>query len=113
MENLINDILKNGGERRNLEIKVFGGGKILAQMTDIGKRNIEFIEQYIETEGLSLLAKDVGNIYPRKVIYHPLSGKVRVRKLRSIQNNTIIERETQYLEQIETQPVTGDIELFK
>ena len=113
MENLINDILKNGGERNNLEIKVFGGGKILAQMTDIGKRNIEFIEQYIETEGLSLAAKDVGNIYPRKVVYHPLSGKVRVRKLRSIQNNTIIERETQYLEQIETQPVTGDIEIFK
>jgi chemotaxis protein CheD len=47
------------------------------------------------------------------VIYHPLSGKVKVKKLRSIQNNTIIERETQYLEEIENKPVTGDIELFK
>jgi chemotaxis protein CheD len=113
MENLINDILKNGGERRNLEVKVFGGGKILAQMTDIGKRNIDFIENYIETENLLLAAKDIGNIFPRKVVYHPLSGKVRVKKLRSIRNETIVKRETQYLKQIENEPVAGDIELFK
>lgn len=113
MENLINDILKNGGERKNLEVKIFGGGKILAKMTDIGKRNIEFIKTYIKTEGLYLCAEDVGSIYPRKVVYHPLSGKVKVKKLRSIQNNTIVDRETQYLEEIENKPVTGHIELFK
>jgi chemotaxis protein CheD len=112
MENLINDILKNGGERRNLEIKIFGGGRILAQMTDIGKRNITFIENYIATENISLLAKDVGSSYPRKVIYHPVSGKVKVKKLRALQNNTIIERETRYLQNIQQRPFEGDIELF-
>lgn len=30
MEHMINDILKHGGERGNLEVKVFGGGKSLA-----------------------------------------------------------------------------------
>ena len=113
MENLINDILKNGGDRKNLEVKIFGGGKILAQMTDIGKRNIEFIIDYIDLEGLQLVAKDIGNIYPRKVIYNPISGKVKVKKLRSLQNDTIVERESQYLDEIHTKPDSGDIELFK
>jgi chemotaxis protein CheD len=112
MENLINDILKNGGERRNLEIKIFGGGKILAQMTDIGKRNITFIENYIVAENLNLLARDVGTSYPRKVIYHPASGRVKVKKLRALQNNTIIERETRYLRDIQQRPFEGDVELF-
>ena len=112
MENLINDILKHGGERKNLEVKIFGGGKILAQMTDIGRNNIEFIKQYIQTEGLNLLAEDIGGVHPRKIIYFPLTGKVRVKKLRSLQNQTIIERETQYLQDIQSSPISGDIELF-
>lgn len=113
MENLINDIIKNGGDRKNLEVKIFGGGKILAQMTDIGQRNITFIEDYITTEQLYLVAKDVGSIYPRKVVYHPLSGKVKVKKLRSLQNETIIERESRYLQDIQGKPLSGDVELFE
>jgi len=112
MENLINDILKNGGDRHNLEIKIFGGGKILAHMTDIGKRNISFIEDYVRTEQLNLAAIDVGSNYPRKVVYHPISGKVKVKKLKALKNKTIFERESRYLLDINQRPVDGDIELF-
>jgi len=112
MENLINDILVNGGARKNLEVKIFGGGRILAQMTDIGKNNIDFIDQYIQTESLNILAKDVGGIHPRKVIYSPMTGKVHVKKLRALHNQTLIERETQYLNEIQDAPVSGGIELF-
>ena len=112
MEHMINDILKNGGSRENLEVKVFGGGKILAQMTDIGMRNINFVKDYIKTEGLQLLTEDLGDIYPRKVIYFPESGKVKVKKLRSLHNNTIIERESAYMHELEEKPVEGDVELF-
>lgn len=113
MENLLSDIFKNGGDRNNLEVKIFGGGKIIAKMTDVGQRNIEFIEEYIKTEGMKLIAKDLGDVYPRKVIYHPLSGKVRVKKLNSIDDKTIITRETQYLNDLDANPIAGDIELFK
>ena len=113
MENLINDILKNGGSRKNLEIKIFGGSKILAKMMDIGQKNIEFIENYIEAERLNLMAKDVGSIYPRKLIYNPITGNAKVKKLRAIQNDTIRERETRYLDDIQENPISGNIELFK
>jgi chemotaxis protein CheD len=112
MEHLINEILKYGGLRKNLEVKIFGGGKILAQMTDVGEKNMQFVRAFIHTEGLNLLSEDLGDIYPRKVHYYPKSGKVRVRKLRSLHNDTIGARERAYMRQIEAEQSQSDIELF-
>ena len=114
MEKMINDILKNGGTRENLEVKIFGGGRVLKNMKtlDIGNGNIDFVREYIQTEQLHLVGEDVGDIFPRKVIYFPLTGKVKVKKLRQIHNNTIIERENSYMSSIEVKPVESDVELF-
>jgi chemotaxis protein CheD len=112
MEHMINEILKNGGIRQNLEVKLFGGGRILANMTNIGLRNIEFARNYVETEGLRVISEDVGDAFPRMVVFFPATGKVRVKRLRSLHNNTIAEQETKYLHMIEEKPVSGDIELF-
>jgi chemotaxis protein CheD len=112
MEHLINDILKNGGKRQNLEAKIFGGGRIIANMTDVGRRNIAFARDYLQTEGLKVTSEDVGETFPRMVVYFPATGKVRVKRLRSLHNNTIVELETRYLSTIEEKPVSGDIELF-
>lgn len=112
MEHLINDILRNGGSRADLEVKIFGGGRILAKMTDVGRRNIEFVHDYLATEGLALVAEDVGDIYPRMVVYFPASGRARVKRLRSLHNNVIAEQELSYVDSIAAKPVGGDIELF-
>lgn len=112
MERLINDILKYGGKRQFLEVKIFGGGKILANMTDIGTKNINFVRSYINTEGLRLVASDVGDIHPRKVYYVPATGKVLMKKLRALHNNTIVERETAYMEELVHKPIEGDVTLF-
>lgn len=112
MEHMINDILKHGGHRRNLELKIFGGGQIIHSMSDIGKRNITFVHDYIETEGLTLLGEDVGDIYPRKVVYFPATGRVRVKKLKDLHNETVVRRERAYQDELVKEPVEGDIELF-
>jgi chemotaxis protein CheD len=112
MEALINDILKCGGRREHLEIKIVGGGRILENMTNIGRLNIEFVRAYIHTEGLKLIGEDVGDIYPRKVLYLPAEGKVRVKKLRTLHNDTVVERESSYQKALATEPVGGEIELF-
>lgn len=112
MEHMINDILKNGGKREHLEVKICGGGKILQQMTDIGMKNIAFVRTYITMEGLDLIGEDVGDVYPRKVQYMPKTGRLRVKKLRSLHNDTIIKRESDYMHEIEETPVAGDVELF-
>jgi len=114
MEYLINEVLKNGGEKRNLEVKVFGGGKVLESMNkiDIGRKNIDFVHQFIENESLQLIAEDVGGLYPRKVLYFPDTGSVKVRKLKTIRNDVVFERERSYARVINTKPAQGDIELF-
>lgn len=112
MESLINEILKNGGKRKNLEIKVTGGGRILQNMTNIGASNIKFVEEYIENECLNCIGKDLGDVYPRKVMYIPETGQMKVKRLRTLHNNTVIERETSYMNDITKGPVGGDIELF-
>lgn len=113
MEYLINEILKLGGTRRNLEIKVFGGGNVLPNMTDVGARNIDFVKKYIYQENFEIKAQDVGDIYPRKVLYFPDTGAVKIRKLRETKNNTLLQRETRYSSTLNNKPDTsGDIELF-
>ncbi|MGH8536191.1 MAG: chemoreceptor glutamine deamidase CheD [Gammaproteobacteria bacterium] len=112
MEHMINDLLKNGASRKYLEVKIVGGGCVLKQMSAVGQQNIEFVRAYLRAEGLIVSAEDVGDIYPRKVYYDPRSGKVSVKKLRSLHNDTIFERENRYRSHIEIAPVGGDVELF-
>ncbi len=112
MEHMINDILKHGGHRRNLEIKIFGGGQIINAMTDIGRRNIEFVIDYLATEKLELAGRDVAGPYPRKILYFPASGRVRVKKLKNMHNDTIVRREQEYKRELEVKPIEGGVELF-
>ena len=112
MEHMINDILKHGGHRRNLEVKIFGGGRIIQGGTAVGSGNIDFVHHYLEMEGLPLVSEDVGDVYPRKVLYFPATGRVRVKKLKSMHNDTVFKREREYQQTIQTEPASGDIELF-
>ena len=113
MEFLINEILKLGGSRRNLEIKIFGGGNVLSNVSGIGDRNIAFVKKYLADESFSIAAQDVGDIYPRKVLYFPDTGAVKVKKLKNIANDVVLQREFAYSRQLNAKPeVGGDVELF-
>jgi len=100
MECLINEILKYGGYWENLEVKLFGGGYIIENMMNIGQKNIDFVKAYLQAESLTLLAEDLGDIYPRKILFSPVNGRVRVKKLRAQQR--IIEGESAYQRDLET-----------
>ncbi len=112
MEHLINTILSNGGKRKNLEVKVFGGGKIIPTLTDVGMKNIDFVLGYINEEGLKLLSQDLGDIYPRKIIFFPKTGRVSMKKIQDLHNDKISQRERQYFNNLKNTPVKGDVELF-
>lgn len=114
MEFLINEILKRGGRRENLEAKLFGGGQMIASMTDIGQRNILFAYNYLANEGIKVIASDVGDIYARKVLYFPDTGAVKVRRIKEMKNDTLIKRETSYRQQVtSTSSVqSGGVDLF-
>jgi chemotaxis protein CheD len=112
MEHLINMILTNGGRRVNLRAKVFGGGKVLKQMSDVGQRNITFALAYLKAENIEVECSDLGNIFPRKVIFEPETGRAFVKILDNLHNDTIAKRETDYRTSIDSDDIEGDIELF-
>lgn len=113
MERLINDILKLGGRRQDLEIKLVGGGRVLSEMSnDVGARNIDFVRRYVREEGFHVVNEDLGDVHARRVVYFPQTGRMRVRKLNATPDETLVARERQYLRQLDTAPAEGDIELF-
>ncbi|MDB5727677.1 MAG: cheD [Noviherbaspirillum sp.] len=114
MEVLINDLLKAGARRENLEAKVFGGGHVLRGFIaiNVGERNAQFVRQYLRAENIRVLAEDLNDIYPRKVYFFPRTGKVLVKKLKQLNNNTIANREQDYASRLQTVPVAGAVELF-
>lgn len=114
MEILINEIIKAGGQKRNMEVKLFGGAKVITSMltTDIGLKNISFVYDYLEIEKLRVIADDVGDVYPRKVLFYPATGRVMIKKLQKVHNDTIRVREERYRSKINKDPVESDIELF-
>lgn len=114
MEILINQLLKMGAKRSNFEAKVFGGGSVLRGFTvaNVGERNAEFVLQFLKTEKITIAAQDLLDIYPRKVYYFPSTGLVRVKKLKQVHNDTIINRETEYKKRLHYSKLEGDVELF-
>src|SRR6476661_8804769 len=114
MEVLINDLLKAGARRENMEAKVFGGGAVLRGFTaiNVGERNAEFVMSYLKVEKIRVVAEDLNDIYPRKVYFFPRTGKVLVKKLMQTQNDTLAKRELDYAKRLKVAPVGGDIDLF-
>jgi len=112
MEHLINMILKSGGRKVNLRAKVFGGGKVLKQMSDVGDRNIRFVLKYLEDENISVESSDLGSFYPRKILFEPGSGRAFVKTIDNLHNDTITRRENDYRSRIYDAPLEGDVELF-
>ncbi|MBB3214560.1 chemotaxis protein CheD [Herbaspirillum sp. Sphag1AN] len=113
MEILINEVLKAGARRENLEAKVFGGGAVLRGFNaiNVGERNAKFVRDYLRTENIRITAEDLNDIWPRKVNYFPRSGKVMVKKLKST-DPALEVKERDYAGKLAQKPVGGDIDLF-
>ncbi len=83
MELLINEMMKLGARRENMQAKVFGGGQVMHTFTtmNVGERNTQFVLDYLQTERIAVISKDVLDIYPRKVCYFPATGKAMCKRL--------------------------------
>jgi chemotaxis protein CheD len=115
MELLINQILKLGGRRDRLEAKVFGGGNVLQgfMLSNVGRLNAEFIVEYLHLESIPIVARDLLDVWPRKIYFFPRTGRVMVKRLRKVNNDTIVLRERDYGARLFHAPLEGGAELFK
>jgi chemotaxis protein CheD len=95
MELLINEMLKRGASRGALEAKVFGGGQVISGMDtlNVGERNTRFVLDYLKTERIPVVSKDVLDVYARKVCFLPASGKAMVKRLASTNTAALVAQE--------------------
>lgn len=106
MELLINGLLSRGARRDRLETKLFGGGRLLKGLTDIGRQNVEFAERFLRDEGLQYSGGSLGGDHARRVMFWPVSGRVRQQRLVAAADVFASERRPTRRE------VETDVELF-
>ncbi|ODT69280.1 MAG: hypothetical protein ABS75_17300 [Pelagibacterium sp. SCN 63-23] len=114
MEQLINKVLSQGtGKKTNLEIKIFGGGKINSALDDVGAKNIEFVRQFLADEGYASTSEDLGGSYARRVLFKPHSGRAFVKRLDSDVGANVAKEELALARRrVVVPPPVDDIELF-
>ena len=112
MELLINSLLKAGAKRQHFEAKVFGGGNVMRSLNSshVGRRNADFVLDFLQVENIPVKAQDLEGVHPRKIYYFPQSGRVLVKKL-NVVNRTVFEREADYGNRIALLDRSKEVEL--
>ena len=115
MEILVNHMIKLGAPKHRLEAKIFGGASVLRNLkaSAVGQLNANFVINYLTAEHIKIIAQDLLGEYPRKIYFFPETGEVKVRKLKSMHNSTILERESEYHSKVNRQASFGDVDLFR
>jgi len=114
MELLINQLMKRGASRSRLEAKVFGGGAVISSMStlNVGERNTQFVLDYLRTERIPVVSKDVLDTCARKVCFLPASGKALVKKLAQT-SSALVAQERAAVEKAAPQTTGGgSVDLF-
>jgi chemotaxis protein CheD len=81
LKHLLEQLDRLGASRSRLEAKLFGGGRLMAGGADIGGKNAAFALGYLEERGIPVVASDLGDCRPRKLVFFPATGRAFVKRL--------------------------------
>ncbi len=112
MEQMVNQLLKQGAEKDQLEVKVIGGAKMMGKLSNIGQLNIDFITQYINDEKLHLVAQDIAGDQGRKLAFFPSTGRLLVSRIAQIENQQLLATESKNFNKSEKLDSQHGVELF-
>ena len=114
MELLINEMLKRGASRMHMEAKIFGGGAVIGGMNtiNVGERNTAFVIDYLKTERIPIVSKDVLDVYPRKVCFLPHSGKAMVKRLAATNVDALVQQDRLAAQKVAPAASGGSVDLF-
>lgn len=114
MEKLLNSIYRKGGQRGRIEFKIFGGARVLggSSMLKIGEQNIAFVEKFLQTEGFPIVSRSVGGTAPRRLRFHPATGRAFVQELDRSTAASVSHEEETYRSKLTRRQPAGDVEFF-
>lgn len=117
MEALMNGMLGRGARKERMVAKAFGGGAVVGGLVgvSVGERNASFAREWLEREGIPLLAADLLGPWSRKIVFDPASGDAYCRRIANTMATAaeVARKEAAYQQQLVRQSARkGDIELF-
>ena len=77
MELLLNALYRKGARRERLEVKLFGGARVIDGLSDIGQQNAAFAERFLASEGITMNGGSLRGDQARRIQFWPVSGRVR------------------------------------
>jgi chemotaxis receptor (MCP) glutamine deamidase CheD len=113
MDRLIGAMMKLGADRRRVVAKVFGGAHVLDVVESplgVPQRNVAFIREFLDHDGIPMVAEDLGGRQPRDVRFFTASGRVRLRRIGGVRTQDRLVRVERRAE-VAT-PATGTVELW-
>lgn len=86
IEDLVNSIVRKGGNRSKLVAKIAGGAQMFAfggksEMIRVGERNVLATKKKLSEMKIPILAEDTGKTYGRTVIFYPENGNFIIRSV--------------------------------
>lgn len=114
IESLLNALYSKGAAKNGMAIKIFGGAKVLDNVTaDIGRKNIDFAHRFFTRENMRIESEDVGGTTARRIIFYPKTGKVLLKHIGENKDIAkIAEKEMNILSKISYLKQESEIELF-
>jgi chemotaxis protein CheD len=103
MELLINALMKAGADRRRIVAKVFGGASVILGVSRkyaVGHKIAAFIVEFMTTEKIRILSRDLGGNYTRKIVFYTDTGDVFMQRINSTIFLNIAVEERKKLNQI-------------
>jgi chemotaxis protein CheD len=75
MELLVNGLLQRGASRARMQAKLFGGGHVIKNFSDIGAKNAEFALKFLQMEAIACVGQSMGGPQARRIRFWPLTGR--------------------------------------
>lgn len=103
MELLVNGLLRQGAERRNLQAKAFGGGNVLGRLCPeqdsflcVGAVNVRFVREFLRQDRIPLVAEDLGGDIGRQIHFVGDDYSVYLKQIPITQSDNLAQEERNY-----------------
>jgi chemotaxis protein CheD len=100
LETLVTGLESRGARRGTLRTKLFGAARVDPLLADSSRDTIHRVRSYLRTERIVEDGADTGLLQARKIVFHPGEGRVLIKKLGELANDTLPRREREYYERV-------------
>jgi chemotaxis protein CheD len=94
MGTMMTTLVQLGARPANIRVKLFGGGDIIAEPYDAGRKTYIFAKEFLVRSGLQIISEDIGQKMARRIQFVPVSGK-GMRRLLKRQSDIVLAKEAE------------------